>query len=198
MNILSAILLFGFLVFIHELGHFLLAKANGVKVLTFSLGFGPKIIGKKIGETEYLLSSVPLGGYVKMLGEDVEDDVDVYDAARAYKNQSVLRRASIVLAGPLFNLFAAVAVFFFLSLSGIPILLATIGDTMPGTPAAAVMVKGDKVLKIDGKPISQWDDMSEMIARSAGKEIVLTVQRGNETKDLRITPESKPMSDIFG
>jgi regulator of sigma E protease len=198
MSILSAILLFGFLVFIHELGHFLLAKASGVKVLTFSLGFGPKIIGKKIGETEYLLSAVPLGGYVKMLGEDVEDEVGVYEAERAYKNQKIYKKAAIVFAGPVFNLLTAVAIFFFIALSGLPVLMTTIGDVMPGTPAAKALVKGDKVLKINSKPISHWDEMSEIIARSAGKELTVTVQRGSETMDVTMTPEPKKVKSIFG
>ncbi len=198
MSILSAILLFGFLVFIHELGHFLLAKASGVKVLTFSLGFGPKIIGKKIGETEYLLSAVPLGGYVKMLGEDVEDEVEVYEEERAYKSQKVYKKAAIVMAGPIFNLLTAVAVFFFISLTGLPVLMATIGDPIPGTPAARVLMKGDKILKINGQPISEWEEMSETVARSAGRELSLTVRRGGEVKELLITPETKEMPDIFG
>ena len=116
MTIMSAILLFGFLIFIHELGHFIFAKLSNVRVLKFSLGFGPRVIGKKIGETEYLLSAVPLGGYVKMMGEEPEDEAETKeDKARSYKNQPVFKRVLIVFSGPLFNILTAVAIFFFIS-----------------------------------------------------------------------------------
>lgn len=199
MSILGAILLFGFVIFIHELGHFIFAKISGVKVLKFSLGFGPKIIGKKIGDTEYLISAFPLGGYVKMLGEDTEDEVENSEKKRSYSNQPVYKRASIIFAGPIFNLLTAVVIFFFIFMIGIPALLPVIGEVMPDTPAArAMLLKGDKVIEIDGKPIKQWEDMTEIIYRSANKTLSLKIQRGSEVIDVSITPESKKVKDIFG
>jgi regulator of sigma E protease len=199
MSILSAILLFGFLIFIHELGHFIFAKMSGVKVLKFSLGFGPKVIGKKIGDTEYLISAVPLGGYVKMLGEEPEDVVENSEKERSYKNQPVLKRVSIVFAGPIFNLLTAVVIFFFIFMIGVPTLLPVVGEIMPDTPALkAGLSKGDRIMTIDGKPIRHWGEMTDIIYGSANKAINLKVQRGSEIVNISITPESKKIKDIFG
>ncbi|MCL5421348.1 MAG: site-2 protease family protein, partial [Nitrospirae bacterium] len=108
MTIFYALILLGILIFVHELGHFLFAKLAKVKVLKFSLGFGPRVVGKKYGDTEYLISAVPLGGYVKMLGEETGDEISAEDRARAYNFQPVGKRILIVLSGPVFNiLFAA-------------------------------------------------------------------------------------------
>ena len=199
MSILSAILLFGFLIFIHELGHFIFAKISGVTVLKFSLGFGPKVIGKKIGETEYLISAVPLGGYVKMLGEEPEDEVENYEKERSYKNQPVIKRAAIVFAGPIFNLLTAVVIFFFIFMIGVPTLLPVVGEVMPEAPAAkAMLLKGDRILEIDGKPTEHWARMTEIIYRSANKPLTLKVQRNSGMVTIHITPESKRVKDIFG
>jgi regulator of sigma E protease len=203
MTIISAILLFGFLIFIHELGHFIFAKMSNVKVLKFSLGFGPKVIGKKIGETEYLISAVPLGGYVKMLGEDPaenpDETVDDSDKERSYKNQPIRKRAAIVFAGPVFNLLTAVVIFFFISMIGIPTLLPIIGEVMPDAPAAkAMLMKGDRIIEINGKPLRHWAEMTEIIYQSANKRLSLKIQRGAETLNISITPEAKKIKDIFG
>lgn len=200
MSILAAIFLFGFVIFIHELGHFIFAKISGVKVLKFSLGFGPKIIGKKVGDTEYLISAFPLGGYVKMLGEDTEDEaVENSEKERSYNNQPVYKRAAIIFAGPIFNLLTAVVIFFFIFMLGVPALLPVIGEIMPDTPAAqAMLLKGDRVIEIDGKPIKHWENMTEIIHRSADKTLSLKIQRGSEVIDISITPESKQVKDIFG
>lgn len=199
MSILYAILLFGFVIFIHELGHFIVAKLNGVKVLKFSLGFGPVIIGKRIGETEYLLSAVPLGGYVKMLGEDSEDEVDQADKDRAYQNKNIPRRAAIIFSGPLFNLLTAVVIFFFIFMIGVPTLLPTIGEVMPDTPAQkGGLIKGDRIAEIDGKAISEWVAMANVVHNSPGRPLSVKVLRSGETIELTLTPEKKQVKDIFG
>ncbi len=198
MTIISAIILFGFLIFIHELGHFIFAKLNNVKVLKFSLGFGPKIIGKRIGETEYLLSAIPLGGYVKMLGEEPDEEVENLDKARSYSNQSVPKRISIVFAGPIFNILTAVVIFFFIFIIGLPTLLPIIEETMPDSPAHGILLKGDRILEIDGKETKYWAEMTEIIRKSAGKTINLKVQRDSEIITIPITPERKKVKDIFG
>ena len=107
--ILPFIVVLGILIFFHELGHFLVAKLFNVKVLKFSLGFGVTLIGKKVGETEYVISTVPLGGYVKMLGENDEEaeDVPPEEAERSFNNQKVIKRIAIVAAGPIFNILLA-------------------------------------------------------------------------------------------
>jgi regulator of sigma E protease len=128
----------GILIFFHELGHFLIAKYFNVKVLKFSLGFGYKLIGKKIGETEYLISTVPLGGYVKLLGENDDDTEDLTpdEEKRAFTNQHVLKRIAIVAAGPFFNLVLALFLFCGLYLiSGNYVMTTEIGQVREGSPA---------------------------------------------------------------
>ncbi len=199
MTFLSAVLLIGFLIFIHELGHFLFAKLSGVKVLKFSLGFGPKVIGKKIGETEYLLSAIPLGGYVKMYGEEPDEELDEAEKKRSYKNQPILKRASIVFAGPLFNLLTAVVIFFFVFIFGVPVLMPIIGEVMEESPASrAMMQKGDRILEINNKPITKWTDMTEVIHGSPNKPISIKIQRDATIINISITPETKKIKDIFG
>lgn len=199
MTFLSAILLIGFLIFVHELGHFLFAKLSGIKVLKFSLGFGPKVIGKKIGETEYLLSAIPLGGYVKMLGEEIDGEVDEAEKMRSYQNQTILKRASVIFAGPFFNILTAVVIFFFVFLIGMPVLQPVIGEVMDDTPAARAMLQnGDRILEINGRQVDKWTDMTNIIHQSANKPISIKIQRGSETLLLSLTPESKKVKDIFG
>ena len=110
-SIISAVIVLGVLVFVHELGHFLLAKKLGVGVLTFSLGFGPKLIGRKIGETQYQISAVPLGGYVKLIGENPEEEVKEEDRHGSFSLQPIWKRALIISAGPFFNFFLAIVLF---------------------------------------------------------------------------------------
>ncbi len=199
MTFLSAVILIGFLIFIHELGHFIFAKLSGIKVLKFSLGFGPKVIGKKIGDTEYLLSAIPLGGYVKMLGEEPDDELDEAEKKKSYKNQTILKRASVVFAGPFFNMLTAVVIFFFVFLIGVPVLMPVIGEVMDSTPAAKAMLqKGDRIQEINGKPVEKWTDMTQIIHESANKQLSMKIQRDSETLSLSLTPESKKVKDIFG
>jgi regulator of sigma E protease len=199
MSIVSAILLFGFLIFIHELGHFIVAKVSGVKVLKFSLGFGPKVIGKKRGETEYILSAIPLGGYVKMLGEDDDSEIDQSEMHRSFQNHPVGKRFLIILAGPLFNFLTAVVVFFFILVIGMPTFLPVIGDVMTGTPAEkAQLRKGDRVVAINGSHIRQWSDMTAKIYESPEKKLIFTIKRDAQEIAVPITPEKKTTRDIFG
>lgn len=199
MTFLSAVLLIGFLIFIHELGHFIFAKLSGVKVLKFSLGFGPKLIGKKIGETEYQLSVIPLGGYVKMLGEEPGDELDEAEKKRSYNNQTILKRATIVFAGPLFNFLTAVVIFFFVFIFGVPVLMPVIGEVLGESPAARAMLqKSDRILEINGKSVTKWTDMTEIIHGSANKPLSIKIQRDSSVTTVSITPESKMIKDIFG
>ena len=110
-TLISFIILLSILIFVHEFGHFLAARIAGVGVLKFSLGFGPKIIGKKIGETEYVLSWIPLGGFVKLLGESGNEELPPEDEKRSFFKQPVWKRMLIVSAGPLFNFLLAILIF---------------------------------------------------------------------------------------
>ena len=117
-TIVATAIVLGILVFVHEFGHFILAKKLGVKILKFSLGFGPKLIGKKIGETEYQIAVFPLGGFVKPLGEDPQEEISTEEYHRSYWGQPVWKRALIILAGPFFNFFLAVVLFSSINLLG--------------------------------------------------------------------------------
>jgi regulator of sigma E protease len=183
------------LVFIHEFGHFLFAKKLGVGVLTFSLGFGPSLIGKKIGETQYQISAVPLGGYVKLIGEDRGEELKEEDRERSFSLQPIWKRAVIICAGPFFNLFLALVLLCFSYITyGVPQeelpLPAKIGGISQDLPAEkAGLKKGDVVLSIDGAPVSTWDELATLIRKSDGKEITLKVKRNDEILEFGIKPE---------
>jgi regulator of sigma E protease len=189
------IVVLGILVFIHEFGHFLLAKKLGVGVITFSLGFGPKLIGRKIGETQYQISAVPLGGYVKLIGEDRGEELKEEDRQRSFSMQPIWKRALIVCAGPFFNMFLALALLCFSFLTyGVPEgelpLPAKIGGISQGLPAEkAGLKKGDTILSIDGVPVSTWDELAGLIRKSEGKELTLRVKRDQESLDVNVRPE---------
>jgi regulator of sigma E protease len=191
----------GILVFFHELGHFVLAKSMGVGVLTFSLGFGPKLIGWKKGETQYQVALIPLGGYVKLIGENLQEEVKEEDRARSFWAQPVWKRALIIIAGPFFNFFLAVAIFCLINLIvGVPPtpplpLPSKVGEVTPGSPAEkAGLQAGDRILSIDGEPVSKWDDLALRIRKSQGKELTIQVERGGQTRDVKVSPQ--PMKEM--
>jgi len=198
-NIVSAIIVLGILVFAHELGHFLLAKRLGVGVLTFSLGFGRKLISRKYGETEYRVSAVPLGGYVKLIGENPEEEVKEEDRSRSFSAQPIWKRAAIVSAGPFFNFFLAVVLFSAVNLSGIPYFPPKIGEVSPSLPAEkAGLKKGDLVLSVGGAEVSKWDDLARIIRNSGGKELLMKVKRDGEIIEIHVTPQPSKSKNIFG
>ncbi len=198
-NIISVIILLGILVFVHELGHFLMAKWAGVGVLKFSLGFGPKLVGKKIGETEYIISMIPLGGYVKLLGESPDDQLSEDDEKRSFLRQHVLKRIGIVAAGPIFNFLFAIMVFAIVYMIGVPVLTAEVGDVQKGSPAFQAGIKGgDVILAINGEEVSHWGELAGVIANSKGRELEIRVERNNKIKDLELKAEPVKSKNIFG
>ncbi len=200
--ILPFIFVLGILIFFHELGHFLVAKYFGVEVLKFSLGFGPKLVGKKWGETEYLVSLVPLGGYVKMLGEshDDEEPIPPEKEERSFSNQHVLKRMAIVAAGPCFNLFLALLIFcFFYMAVGIQVMIPEVGQVREGSPAEkAGLLKGDLIVAAGGEETGKWSQIKEIVKGSAGKPLQITVKRGDQFKTLTVVPEMSVVKNIFG
>lgn len=228
MTVLYAIVVLGILIFVHEFGHFIIAKLFNVKVEKFSLGFGPKLFGRQIGETEYLLSAFPLGGYVKMFGEGgviegaessqnqtlqrsgneddgagelVEEPVELTpeEKERSFAHKSPLVRIAIVVAGPLFNLIFAWFIFILLNMIGVPYVTTKIGDVIADKPAAkAGVLKNDVVISINGKPVHQWDEISGLIGKAKGNPINLVLRR--ETRELTITvvPEPRVSKNLFG
>lgn len=199
MTILSAIVLLGVIIFVHELGHFLAAKLMEVRVLKFSLGFGPKLVSRKYGETEYLISSIPFGGYVKMFGEEPGEELSDEEKPLAYTYQPVWKRFIIVFSGPLFNLLFAIIIFFCVFLYGLPVLLPEVGEVLTKSPAERTgVMKGDTIISIDGSRINQWDEMTKIIHNSPGRKLNLKVKRKGEIITFSIIPEKKNVKDIFG
>lgn len=199
-SILAAVVGLGVLIVFHEFGHFLFAKLSGVGVLTFSVGFGPKLWVKKKGETEYALSAFPLGGYVKMVGEDPEEEVKAVDLERSFAHKSLLKRTAIVAAGPGFNLLLAVfllmVVFLFY---GVPVLSNLVGAVEPDSPAAqAGIQKGDRIVAVDGQEVTAWDDLSSAIKQSGGQPLALRVQRSGEEMAMTVQPRKREVKNIFG
>ncbi len=201
-TLVSFIVVLGVLIFVHELGHFLFAKLFRVQVLKFSLGFGPKLLSKVYGETEYLVSAVPLGGYVKMLGEHPGDDPPADGEDRSFAGKPVWQRFCIVLAGPLFNLLFSVVLFFGIFLfMGLPENLdsTVIGEVAEGSPAQRAGIEvNDRILAIDGQPVEQWRDILNAVKNSNGRELTFAVLRDGETLRLAVQPELDSVKNIFG
>lgn len=197
---LSFIVVLGILIFVHEFGHFIVARKLGVGVTKFSFGFGPKLFGFQRGETEYLLSAVPLGGYVKLVGESEGEDVPPEQLERSFQQKPVWVKMAIVAAGPLGNLVFAILVFWVVFLGGVPSLTTRIGDIAPDTPAArAGLRKGDVVLQIDGATVATWEDLAMKIRAGApGKPIRITVKRDGAETTILVAPEMREGRTVFG
>jgi regulator of sigma E protease len=199
-SILSFIIVLGVLIFFHEFGHFIVARLFGVGVEKFSLGFGPRLIGKKVGITDYRISAIPLGGYVKMVGEEPDADIKPEDIPLSFTHKHVAKRMLIVAAGPVFNILLAVIIFFGIFLvSGTFILKPSVGSVKPDSPAfAAGLEKGDLITAINESAINSWDEMAEIINSSQGQEIKLTVRRGESSRNFSLAPEQVTTKNIFG
>ena len=178
----------GVLITFHELGHYVVARLAGVKVLRFSIGFGRIVWSRRVGPdaTEWALSAVPLGGYVKMVDER-EGSVDAADLPRAFNRQSVWRRMAIVVAGPLANLLLAVLLFAVTYMVGVPGQRAVLALPPEGSPAAvAGLAAGDLVTAVDGDPIRSWQDLRWRLLRDSGNDRVdLTIERPDGTASAR-------------
>src|SRR5215470_17416841 len=199
-SVVSAVIGLGILIVIHELGHFLVAKKSGVGVLTFSIGFGPKILRRKSGETEYALSAIPFGGYVKMVGEDPTEEVSPEEREKAFVHQPLWKRAAIVAAGPVSNLILAFFIFsIVMMLSGVRTATTQVGDVVANNPAAnAGIQKGDRVTAINGRPVETWTDFARRIKDSDGGPLTLTIVRNEQTMEVVVNPVKKEERDPFG
>jgi regulator of sigma E protease len=185
-----AIIALSILIIVHEFGHFIIARLVNVKVITFSLGFGKKLLSWKKGETEYAISAMPLGGYVKLLGESPDEKVPEDEKERSFTNKTPFQRFLIVFAGPFFNLvFALLIIYFSLIFNGYGTLPAKIDKVMEGYPAHAAGVQaGDKILAINGIKINDWHDLSREVAFSDKAPMRFLFQRDDKTYETTITP----------
>jgi len=178
-GLLWAVIALGILIFFHEFGHFIVAKLSGVGVMKFSLGFGAKLVGRKFGETEYMISALPLGGYVKLLGEEEGEELSEEDRPRSFTAQPVWKRFAIVFAGPVFNIILAVILCYIVMLTGNPTPIARVSDVAPDSPAASAGFRqGDVISSVGGKDLLFWDDIADYVNAHPGKEMVFTVERG--------------------
>ncbi len=183
-----AVLMLAFLIFVHELGHFTIARICGVKVEVFSIGFGKKLCFFKLFGTQFALSLIPLGGYVKLKGMDKEEkETNETQADDSYVQKSPFQKLWILFGGAFFNFLFAILVYFFLALSGEKVLLPIIGD-LEKNALEAGLLKGDKILSINHQKIASFREIRSVVARSRG-ELVLEIERNHQILEKRLTPK---------
>ena len=185
------------LIFVHELGHFLAARRYGVVVEKFSIGFGKKIFGTTRGETEYIVAAIPLGGYVKMKGEELDEETNEEGSFSAAPPS---HRLLIAFAGPLFNILFALAIYIFVYMVGVKALSPVIGTVKENSPAqVAGLQTGDQVVAVEGKSIRLWDELQNKVYHSPGKELDFQVERqSGQIVNIKITPIAEEIKDPFG
>lgn len=187
MMFIVAVLMLAFLIFVHELGHFTIARICGVKVEVFSIGFGKKLCFFKLFGTQFALSLIPLGGYVKLKGMDKEENRTNETADDSYAQKSPFQKLWILFGGAFFNFLFAILVYFFLALSGEKVLLPIIGG-LDKSALEAGLLKGDKILSINHEKIASFREIRSVVARARG-ELVLEIERNNQILEKRLTPK---------
>ncbi len=198
MGTLTSLLVLSFLIFFHELGHFLAARFFGVHVEVFSIGFGKKVFSRVVGKTEYRLAMIPLGGFVQMKGQDDSDPTKTSSDKDSYNTKKPWQRIIILLAGPFANFLLAFFLYLAIANIGVTKLLPIIGNVGDNTPAKQIgLMKNDKVIEINGASVNTWDDLSQFIKKSTGK-LLITIQRDKKVKTFMTTPEIKELKTIFG
>ena len=193
---LISILILGFLVIVHEAGHFLVARWAGVRILRFSVGFGPRLLRFTRNHTEYAVSAIPLGGYVKMAGEQrTAVTLKPWD----YLAKSTGTRAAIIFAGPLVNYLVAFLSLWTVYLVGYPELLPVVGKVLDNMPArAAGLEPGDRIRAINNRPIQTWDDLTKAVYASPGRSLSLRMERHGRARTVTLTPTPKTITDPLG
>lgn len=208
-TVIAGILMLGVLVFIHELGHFVVAKMCGVKVLKFSLGFGPRVVSYRYGETEYLICAVPLGGYVQMFGEGGADageasEEAIADQARSFSAKPVSQRLAIVSAGPLMNLLLPFLVLPITFMVGVQMptyfeRAACVGYIAPGSDAAnAGFVAGDCLVTVNGQAVEHWNATNKRFVSEAGSPLVFDVERDGQQRQLVVPADNNSLEGMQG
>jgi len=185
------------LIFVHELGHFLAARKAGVIVEKFALGFGPKIFGFTKGGTEYLIAAIPLGGYVKMKGEEVGEEET--DEKGSFAAAPVGHRLAIAFAGPLFNILFAISIYYFVYLMGVPTLTPVVGTVNDDSPALeAGLQTGDRILAIEDEEILYWEQLQKIVHESPGQPLNFKLERNSNIENVPIVPVAEEITDLFG
>ena len=199
-SIFYGLITLSILIVVHELGHFFLAHISNVRVLTFSVGFGRKVLRLKKGETEYAISLFPLGGYVKLLGESPGEELREEDLPWSYSHKSPSIKLLIAFSGPLANFLFAVLVFFILLATGYNVLTTKVGGVEKGYPAQEAGIKeGDRIVAIDGKRVEEWGELTEILnSKNEGESVTVTVKRGDRLIDFVLTPKVMEGKNIFG
>ncbi len=182
-----AVLMLAFLIFVHELGHFTIARICGVKVEVFSIGFGKRLCFFKLFGTQFALSLIPLGGYVKLKGMDKEENKTNESANDSYAQKSPFKKLWILFGGAFFNFLFAISVYFFLALSGEKVLLPVIGG-LEKNALEAGLLKGDKILSINHEKIASFREIRSVVAHARG-ELVLEIERNHQVLEKRLTPK---------
>ncbi|MGY8766300.1 MAG: M50 family metallopeptidase, partial [Nitrospinaceae bacterium] len=185
------------LIFIHELGHFLAARKCGVIVEKFSIGFGKKIFGFTSKGTEFMVAAIPLGGFVKMKGEELDEEISEEGSFSAASPQ---QRLLIAFAGPLFNILFALVIYTFIYIAGVETLSPVIGSITESSPAQkAGLQTGDKIIAIENKKIRFWSELQKEVYRSPESKLNFKVKRlSGEVVDLKVTPMTKEIKNLFG
>ena len=198
MGIFVALLVLSVLIFFHELGHFTAARFFGVQVDVFSIGFGKKLYSRMIGKTEWSISAIPLGGYVKMKGQDDSDPTKISYDEDSYNVKKPWQRIVILLAGPFANFLLAFILYFAIANLGVPKLLPYVGSVGKDSPALATGIKeGDKIVQINGLNVAYWENIGKSINTSKG-DITLIIERNNALITLQLQPKVIDDQNVFG
>lgn len=197
LSALAVFMTFSILVVVHEFGHFIMARKCGVKVEKFSLGFGPKIASIKKGDTEYRLSLIPFGGYIKMAGETHEDRLT--GASWEFLSKSPGERFKIIICGPILNYILGFVLFSIVFMIGAPTLTNGVGEVIDNHPAKqAGIIAGDRIVSIDGEKIEYWHELTENIHGKLEGRINVGVLRDNRVFQVNVKPQIKELKDVFG
>jgi regulator of sigma E protease len=199
-TLLAFAFVLGVLIFVHELGHFVMARRVGIRVLKFSLGFGPRLVGFKRGDTEYVISAIPLGGYVKMAGENPDDQRSGRDDE--FLSKTKWQRFQVLIMGPLMNLILAVVVTAGVLMNGAEIPAfqykpPVVGQVVPGSPAERAGVQqGDRVISVAGREVNTWEQFFFAVGTRAGREIDVVVLRNGKEVSVAVTPTSETRFEV--
>jgi regulator of sigma E protease len=199
-SIVAFVFVLGVLIFVHELGHYLMAKRIGVRVLTFSLGFGPKILRFRRGDTEYCVSAIPLGGYVKMAGENPDDPRT--GKPDEFLSKTKWQRFQVMIMGPTMNILLAIVVMTVVLYTGAdvpayeqdPVVIGSVLEKSAG--ARAGIRPGDRIVSLDGRAVATWEEFSMAVMPKARREVQIVVERGGRQETLRVTPDAQTRFEV--